>query len=302
MKKYIKYILLLCAVLSAFSLSAMEEGEGKEEGNGCYVGSFQELPPELHYYMLQFLGNTTIETINNIISLSQVDKYFNSLIKTHFESISAMLQKKFAGNIKRTFNAALTTDNYKTIGKLLKFNLITIESALEAAMVELKPDLINYLYEHNLINNDTRILFQYDLLTPVGFIINEMSFIDTESGVYILEAMVSNGAEIDNYNDEITTLYAALRKNTYFLFDTLLELGADPLKANADGTSVIQYLNDIPEEDRYGSFPYFAYQNLINQYKFTKQYAMNRPRGHMRTALSSEKPMRHGYFKRVSRL
>lgn len=263
MKKDCIYPLLFCALIGTFSLFSMEEGEGKGEDEyeeTSRVGSFERLPSELHKYITQFMGDTVIQTINNIISLSHVNKYFNDLISDNIRVISVMLKRKFGrNNIERAFKAALLTDNYKNIEHLLKFNLISIESILDAAMAELKVDLIYYLYAHSIIDNDTRIPFQYDLLTPVGFIINEMSFLNTNSGVYILEAMVDNGADINDYDGIRTTLYIALQQDNYNLFMDLLRLGADPSRPNADGTTVLYYIRNNPDK-------YFGYQYLVMDY------------------------------------
>ena len=254
-----KYFLLLILITSGIyhNLVAMEERNpreydlfnSKESELTVGPGLGEGIPAELNVYIMQFLGDTIKETLKNIVSLSQTNRYFHNLIKNNPNWIRSVVYERFGKEgVQNFFDDAIGSWQNNVIALLFKFGFISLNDILQNPWIfDLQQHQIMILLSNlRLLPDEPFIEFSNQFVTPLDFLIQQKPdlLLTGSPDNPFLGIMVNNDTDINQYvNGGVTPLYYALSVDNLELFSLLLDLGADPLKKNSNGSSVMQFIS-----------------------------------------------------------
>ena len=264
-----KKLLIMSLFFSVQFIGAMEE---------CDIIIEETLPAEMNLYVTQFLGSTLAETLKNIAKLSEVDKYFNSLITQNQKSIGPMLRDRFGDERLKILENAAKTGKSEVIAKLLSLNLIRSndikniqQTLLDSAMESLNYNFLDYLFSINALEDNPSIKINDTFVTPVDYVIIKLN--DQQSNWPFIVKMIKNGANVNQMTSNgDTPLGFAFSLGNIDFFEELLKLGADPTIKNKHGLSVIDSFEGAP------SFV-FPFRDALNKYGFTVAFKESNKRG-----------------------
>lgn len=225
----------------------------------------EDLPVEMNLYMTQFLGSNLAETLKNIVTLSQVNNYFHSLITHNPKMIGRILRDKFgderlrildnAATINELDNDAAISNKFQVIKNFLQKGIVDISEVLDAAIKASNFGLINFLYTINILKDTPSLKIGDKVAVPDGRLVTPLNYVwikllnKQETWPIIIE-MIENGANVNQImvmiDEEDTPLGFAFSLGNKDFFEKLLSLGADPTIKNKYGRSVLNSFEGAP--------------------------------------------------------
>lgn len=209
-----KFLIILAFLVLSSNIMSMEKPEEETRQK-----TIEDLPKELYGYMTQFLGDTVADTIKNIQSLAQVNKHFHDIINNNPELIGNVIKNKFERR--------------------------EILNSLKDAMVNYNANLLKYLFRLGLVSSKDKVPFYSQTAMDYAINVSDMAGKINPKGLKLIQALLKGGVDI---NEKLiygfTPLYAAIAKHNLELFKFLLDQEANPLIANSNNITVVDYARD----------------------------------------------------------